>query len=232
MTVAMRTLADGDTAVPVPDRARKDEIGQLAGAFNKMGERLENQREELDRLQQIVEEQLRALEILAITDPLTGLHNRRHFDRQAKLLFEQANRYDQPFAVMLGDIDHFKQINDRFSHAIGDLVLERVGGLLQRAVRTSDVLARYGGEEFVIAFANSAKSEAAQLCERLRQSIQRADWSDLHPDLTVTISIGIAYDTRLGSLEAMLQQADARLYQAKRDGRNQVCAEITESAAS
>jgi len=128
----------------------------------------------------------------------------------------------RPLSVMIGDIDFFKKINDRFSHATGDAVLRQVGAILREHTRGSDVVARYGGEEFVIAFPETELDEAAAFCERLRQKIESHPWRDIHADLAVTMSMGLNGDVGLGSVEKMLAAADALLYQAKHAGRNRV----------
>lgn len=133
-------------------------------------------------------------------------------------------RERRALSVMIGDIDHFKAINDRYSHAIGDAVLRMVADVLRAALRPGDLAARYGGEEFVMLLRDTGAAEAATLCERLRQAIAAADWQEIHPDLAVTISIGVCSDLGLDGPDGMIAAADARLYQAKAEGRNRVCA--------
>jgi diguanylate cyclase (GGDEF)-like protein len=205
---AIRTMpASGELPQPVPQRSN-DEIGDLAAAFNRMGADLMQSHAELREL--------------SVRDPLTQLYNRRHFDAQAAQLFEQAVRYDHPLTVMVGDLDHFKQINDGFSHAVGDEVLRRVARLLQQHTRKSDLLARYGGEEFVIAFAETGMEQAAQQCETLRRLIENQPWQEIQAGLRVTISMGLNADLSLGSVDRMLSAADTQLYAAKHAGRNRV----------
>ena len=134
-----------------------------------------------------------------------------------------AGRYSHPLAFMMSDIDFFKQINDRFSHSVGDDVLRAVAGVFRSNIREIDVVARYGGEEFVIAFPETPIEEAVGLTERLRVSIKEHAWTDIHPDLSVTISMGLSADVGLGSFEQMLAAADKQLYQAKESGRDRVC---------
>ncbi len=208
LTEAIRTMpANGELQQPVPQRSN-DEIGDLAAAFNRMGADLMQSHAELREL--------------SIRDPLTQLYNRRHFDAQAAQLFEQAVRYGHPLTVMVGDLDHFKQINDGFSHAVGDEVLRRVARLLLQHTRKSDLLARYGGEEFVIAFAETGMEQAAQQCETLRRLIENQPWQEMQAGLRVTISMGLNGDLSLGSIDKMLSAADSRLYAAKHAGRNRV----------
>jgi diguanylate cyclase (GGDEF)-like protein len=124
---------------------------------------------------------------------------------------------------MIGDIDHFKQINDRFSHATGDEVLRKVAGIFQSNTRKNDLVARYGGEEFVIAFPETPLEQAVNLCERLREFISNHTWHEINPDLRVTMSMGLNSDLNLDNFEQMLAVADDKLYEAKNAGRNRVC---------
>ena len=150
------------------------------------------------------------------------MFNRRYFDEQSALLYQQAMRHGRAISVMVGDLDYFKSINDDFSHAIGDEVLRRVALILRKNTRSTDVVARYGGEEFVIAFPESTVQQAAIRCEALRAAIEQHTWQEVHPDLRVTMSMGLCDDTKRGSIEKMLAAADEGLYEAKRSGRNRV----------
>jgi two-component system, cell cycle response regulator len=126
---------------------------------------------------------------------------------------------------MMCDIDHFKAINDHFSHATGDEVLRHVARILQANTRASDIVARYGGEEFAIVFTETTAETAVRLAERIRERIEQFDWWEIDPALHVTISIGVdGIVTRPGIAE-MLAAADERLYRAKRGGRNRVVAD-------
>jgi diguanylate cyclase (GGDEF)-like protein len=123
---------------------------------------------QLQEQNQTILQQAAMLQEISVRDGLTKLYNRRHFDEQAALLFAGAKRYDQPLTIMLGDIDHFKKVNDQFSHATGDEVLRQVARLLQDNTRASDIVARYGGEEFVLALPQTPLPQAAAFCEKLR----------------------------------------------------------------
>jgi diguanylate cyclase (GGDEF)-like protein len=210
---------DGETQQEVPVRSR-DEIGILARAFNRMSKNLSRTHAELKASHDRIQAQARELKELSVRDPLTGLFNRRHFDAQAEILYNQSLRYQRPLAVMIGDLDHFKRINDRISHNVGDDVLREVAGIILSNTRKSDIAARYGGEEFVIAFTESTLANARQLCEKLRGLIESHPWDNIHPDLNVTISMGICDNITLGSIEKMLNEADRQLYKAKNLGRN------------
>lgn len=222
LTQAIRHLHNGELGKQI-DINSKDEVGELAQAFNHMSEELARSHKELQESHQKIAEQAEILRDLALRDSLTRLHNRRHFDEQACRLFKQAIQQERPLTIMMGDIDHFKHINDAFSHAVGDQVLRRVGELLRKHTRTSDLVARYGGEEFVIAFVDTSLEQAHQLCDKLRAQIASEDWSDIDPQLKVTMSIGVAQLQREETIDQVVQLADVQLYRAKSAGRNQVC---------
>jgi len=158
----------------------------------------------------------------SLRDALTGLANRRHFD-QVLAGMAGHDRAPPGFALAMIDVDHFKRVNDRFSHLTGDEVLRRLGGLLQLHARQLDLAARYGGEEFTLILVDVDRPTAHIVCERLRAAIAAQPWSTLHPDLIVTVSIGVVHSEEAGGGSAdLLAMADARLYAAKRDGRNRV----------
>ncbi len=170
--------------------------------------------EQLSALHQQLQRQAEALEHLSIRDPLTGLYNRRFLD---EVLSRVSG--NEPFSVAVVDIDDFKKINDRFSHAVGDEVLSRVAAIFCEELRSSDVVARYGGEEFVILFPATLDVLARQVCERVRQRVETHPWDELEPQLVVTLSIGLASGT---APEELMRAADAKLYLAKRSGKNRV----------
>lgn len=222
LTQAIRHLQKGELGKQI-DIKSKDEVGELAQAFNHMSEELARSHAELKASNQKIAEQAEILRELSLRDALTHLHNRRHFDEQAGKLFIHAQRSARPLTIMMGDIDHFKQINDKFSHAVGDKVLRKVSEILQAQTRTTDLVARYGGEEFVIVFVDTPLEQAHQLCDKLRSHIAAYNWSEIHPNLEVTISIGVAQLERDHNLDQVMQNADKQLYRAKSAGRNQVC---------
>jgi diguanylate cyclase (GGDEF)-like protein len=197
-------------------------LGMLAlQRFAKMRIQLEAIVEE--RTKQL-REKTEELEQQAIRDNLTGLYNRRHADRYVAQQLDMAKRHRQPFTVALADIDLFKQINDRHSHATGDTVLRRVADILLDRCRKSDMVARYGGEEFLICFPQTDLRSAGALCEQLRTAVESANWSRYGVGVGVTISFGIAEHWAAASADALLDRADRQLYRAKNDGRNRVVA--------
>ncbi len=199
------------------------EIATLATAFNQMSEELAQGHEALQQSNKTILEQATQLKEMSIRDALTDLYNRRHFDEQAQQLFEQSVRHGHPMTVVMGDIDFFKRINDTYSHATGDVVLKQIAEILRTHMRISDVVARYGGEEFVILLPETPLPQAAALCDKLRQVIESFPWTNVHPELRVTMSMGLCADVAAGTVHAMLNKADTLLYRAKEQGRNQVC---------
>ncbi len=222
LTGAIEAMGEGRLRQTVQIKSR-DEIGLLAGAFNRMSEDLAQAHEKLQQSHAQITQQAAMLKELSVRDELTKLYNRRHYDAQLNQLFEQSRRYKHPLTVMIGDLDHFKRINDTFSHAIGDVVLRHVAVILQKYTRQSDIVARYGGEEFVIAFPETSIEQAHALCERLRAAIEAAPWHQIAPGLRVTMSLGLCDDLTLESAEKMVAGADELLYYAKEHGRNRVC---------
>lgn len=156
-------------------------------------------------------DEIEALRRQSLEDPLTGLANRRFLDRL--LVAAQPG-----LAVAMIDVDHFKSVNDRFSHQTGDEVLRRLGHLLRTACRPTDTAARYGGEEFALLIPDGA----AEFAERVRARVEAYDWSRVAPGLRITVSIGVAVDAEASGPQALVALADARLYEAKRAGRNRV----------
>ncbi|MCK9396645.1 MAG: diguanylate cyclase [Methylobacter sp.] len=222
LTMAIRAMNQGELRQKVTVRG-KDETGILAEAFNRMSADLAHAYEELEESHRTISEQALLLKELSIRDELTQLYNRRYFNEQAIKLFAQMKRYNHSLSFMIGDIDHFKQINDKFSHATGDEVLKAVSGILKNSTRASDIVARYGGEEFVVIFPETPLMQAAEQCERLRKLIEDFPWSTIHPDLQVTMSMGLSDDLSLDSFEHILAAADNNLYRAKAGGRNRLC---------
>ena len=222
LTDAIRAMTLGELRQKVTVRS-KDEIGVLAEAFNRMSADLAHAYEDLEQSNRTINEQTLLLKELSIRDELTQLYNRRHFNEQAAMLFTQMERFKHSLSFMMGDIDYFKQVNDKFSHATGDEVLKIVAEILQTNTRKCDIVARYGGEEFVIIFPETSLIQVIQRCEKLRQLIENYPWSTVQPELHITMSMGLNDDLTLDGFEQMLAVADNKLYQAKANGRNQLC---------
>jgi two-component system, cell cycle response regulator len=169
------------------------------------------------------------LRVYGLIDPLTGVANRRFFERRVGEEIERWLRRREPLVYMLVDIDHFKQVNDQHGHRVGDQVLQQVAQLLGRDLRGADLLARYGGEEFMLLLPNTTAAQGAAIGQRLCNSVARHAFEiEAQRPLAVTISIGIACldaqsaDAAQPPAPWLFQQADAALYQAKQAGRNRI----------
>jgi two-component system cell cycle response regulator len=179
---------------------------------------------ELRERNQQLETMLHHVEALAITDPLTGLFNRRRFADVLKREFAVTKRYKNTLSCLMIDLDHFKRINDRFGHDAGDQVLKETARRLMQTLREVDVPARYGGEEFAVLLPHTGKQEALVAAERVRNAIRAQEFEVGKERLRMTTSIGVSgnVDVPTGQAEDLVKAADFALYEAKRRGRDQV----------
>jgi diguanylate cyclase (GGDEF)-like protein len=174
------------------------------------------------RLVSKAEKQLR---ILATTDPLTQLLNRRSFLEVADSELIQRKRHLAPLAFVLADIDHFKSINDQHGHAVGDAVLKAVSQVLSQAVREQDSVARWGGEEFLILMPNATLEAASMVAERLREKVSAVEVTVGSQTIKVSMTFGVSSHRLEEPVDGPVNRADNALYQGKARGRNQVVAE-------
>jgi diguanylate cyclase (GGDEF)-like protein len=160
---------------------------------------------------------------LALTDPLTGLQNRRSLFELGRVEFARAQRMDRPFCCMMLDLDHFKQINDTYGHPVGDQVLREFAYRCKASVRDIDLIGRYGGEELIILLPETDWETAMQVAERLRATVAAEPIRTADMDIAVTVSIGVATkDENTTQLETLIARADQAMYIAKHKGRNRV----------
>jgi diguanylate cyclase (GGDEF)-like protein len=207
LTEGAKAVSQGDLSFEIPVSSR-DEIGYLTRVFNQMTRALK--------------ETHTSLEQLSTTDELTKLFNRRQLVRVFASELDRMQRSDSELSLMILDIDHFKDFNDRHGHLQGDAFLRETGTFLKGRIRSTDVAARYGGEEFVVLLPGIGKEHAKQKAEWLRKDFESAQFLD-QDSATVTISIGVATCPEDGSSqEELLKKADEALYEAKRQGRNRV----------
>lgn len=186
--------------------------------------------DELKERNRQLEDLLHKLEIMAITDHLTEIYNRRHFEEILKREFARALRYNLHLSCLMADIDHFKRINDTYGHAAGDAVLKEVARLIHSSLREVDVIGRWGGEEFIALLTQAKKADAKKVAERILQSVSAHRFQGLPENEKITISIGVASvpeDGDIDNWEKLIKAADEALYRAKRNGRNRV--ELSES---
>jgi diguanylate cyclase (GGDEF)-like protein/PAS domain S-box-containing protein len=165
------------------------------------------------------------VQLLAITDPLTGLYNRRYFFEAARREFERSRRYQSPLAVILLDIDHFKQVNDTYGHLVGDQVLVTLGKRCRQELREVDVLARYGGEEFIFLLPETGLEAACQAAERVRTRIMGQPFQTAQQRIPISVSLGVSCREELpecADLQELVRRADLALYVTKDTGRGRV----------
>jgi diguanylate cyclase (GGDEF)-like protein len=193
--------------------AIRDENGEVVGGL----ETFHDVSTEMSALAQVEE-----LTSQALLCPLTAVGNRRYAEQMLETKFDEMNRNASSLGLIFIDIDHFKSINDKHGHAIGDLALKMVARTLASAMRTYDFLARWGGEEFIAILPNLDQPQLEILAERLRALVEKSS-ADISGDtLLVTISLGAVVVNPLDKVELAVNRADALMYQSKRDGRNRV----------
>jgi two-component system cell cycle response regulator len=163
------------------------------------------------------------LEDMATTDGLTGLLNRQAFMQRAEKEYSRTRKYSRPLSVVMIDVDHFKSINDRYGHAVGDEVLRAMSKICQQSLRGSDVLGRIGGEEFVLLLPDTPQANAIYVAERMREQLGHSSIEIDSLKLNITASFGVA-TMRDDDAEftTLLERADVAMYDAKHGGRNQV----------
>jgi diguanylate cyclase (GGDEF)-like protein len=224
-------VSAGDLDVHLPVRGR-DELADLTSAFNDMARRVRESRDELaqaasalarsnDQLEQAKER----FRTQAITDALTGLFNRRHFEDTLDEQIERASAEGWSLSLLLLDLDHFKQYNDRWGHTEGDSELRRVAALVQRTVRSTDIAFRYGGEELAVLLPSCAKDQAVGVAEKVRLAVGSGTQRPSRFGARTTVSVGVATFPEDGRVaRGLVDTADAALYQAKALGRDRVVA--------
>lgn len=198
----------------------EDNLKDLAARLHVNESELQRVRDDRDSDR----EEMRNLRVYAERDPLTGVCNRRGLERVLQRLECEREQAVFAVAVILCDIDHFKQINDRFGHAAGDAVLRRFAQVLNGLIRTEDVLVRTGGEEFLVLLTDTSLAKAEALAHRLRSGIEAGRFETDQGEMAVTASFGVAGQARHrgADISALIDLADQRMYQAKRNGRNRV----------
>lgn len=213
----------------------KDELEDRVGART---DALVRQADELRRVSDSLREANRVKEGLLIElqrkteeldrqnkeDSLTGLYNRRYMDVRLAQELERAQRFGRDISIAMADLDFFKNINDRWSHTVGDEVLRVTAQIFRRECRSIDIISRYGGEEFIFCFPETDIAGAMKVCEKIRTSMAEYDWDTVHPGLKVTISIGVAGGSLCYDQDVLQKYADQKLYEAKDTGRDRVCA--------
>lgn len=183
----------------------------------------------IERTNRELEEALERNRALALTDAMTALPNRRHAEPILTQKVAEGCRYGRPLSVAVIDVDHFKSVNDRHGHAVGDAVLTALGRVLSDVAREADVAARWGGEEFVVICPETSLEGALVLAERVRKQVEGHRFAS---GLPITVSIGVAERRHDDTAETLFERADAALYRAKRRGRNRVASDALASSVT
>lgn len=218
LAVAHEGLDQPREALAAIKKAREFDLRMMDSEAVANAERLER-RSEMARI-------TRELTRLAHEDALTGLTNRRGLEVVLTDDFARGFK-EKPGALMMIDADHFKTVNDRFGHGVGDMVLRALAELIRKCSRGNDLAVRWGGEEFILWLPNTGPEQAAQIAERLRELIAMHAWNAIRSELNVTASIGVAYshEATVDSAQTLIDAADRRLYAAKEQGRNRAVGE-------
>ena len=215
----------GDYLFTIPLVVEKNlTVAKLYKENEKLRSELERALGEVRHKNSQLEESLKMVEEMAATDALTGLYNRRHFNRVLDQLFSESERLDTDLSCAMIDLDGYKQLNDTFGHAMGDQLLAIAGKVILANMRRMDVAARYGGDEFVLLLPHATAQEAASVAQRIRDEFSQGSAMLLRRNEGVGMSVGIASrknNCATGG-EQLLALADAALYQAKGNGRNRV----------
>ncbi len=221
----MRQLGEQVAGALADARAFEDLENYRRNLEERVTERtaeLEKANAEKERLIAMLRERSLRLERESQEDALTGVANRRCFMQRLAAEIEVALAVGQPLSIAIADLDHFKAVNDELGHPIGDQALRQSAALMRRSCSQSDLVARVGGEEFALVLPGMTRADATVFCESLRAAVASYDWRVIHPDLAITISIGLAQWDGSAELDELVNTADAQLYRAKRAGRNQV----------
>ncbi|WP_315779062.1 MULTISPECIES: GGDEF domain-containing protein [unclassified Bradyrhizobium] len=197
---------------------------QMRETNRVLEERLSLSKDEISGLQHSLE----AIRAESLTDPLTGLGNRKYFDRMIETAVQTGLATDQPLSLLMFDIDHFKSFNDSYGHLTGDQVLRLVGMTLKHAIKGQDIAARYGGEEFAVVLPNTSLRQALTVADQIRRAVTAKELKKKSTGEIlgrVTISVGVSMLRAGDDTDALIERADACLYAAKRGGRNKVVCE-------
>ncbi len=234
LTDAARRIAEDEVEVELPEHEAPDEVGVLTRTFRLMWSRLTSKALDLERsraeteqaVQQMREKNAElqraneVLEQLSITDGLTKLHNHRYFQEQLRREIRRADRMEDPLALVLIDIDHFKKWNDEFGHAGGDEILRGIAQVMNDLVRETDILARYGGEEFALILPKTEVEGAVHLAEKIRSGVAETKLVEDLPEDHMPLTVSIGVNVYGGNQRDLFEGADRALYRAKDSGRD------------
>jgi diguanylate cyclase len=219
----LEVAQSGDQVKTVVESLMKS-TREMRDTNKALEDRLTLSKSEISNLQQSLE----AIRAESLTDPLTGLGNRKYFDRSIDSAVQNALASGEPLSLLMFDIDHFKSFNDSYGHLTGDQVLRLVGMSLRQTIKGQDITARYGGEEFAVVLPNTAMRQALTVADHIRRAVMAKELKKKSTGEIlgrVTISVGVSMLTPDDDTDSLIERADACLYAAKRNGRNRVVCE-------
>jgi diguanylate cyclase len=229
-TERLSAAADREQVMKVVEMLVKTTL-EMRDTTRALEERLTLSKTEISNLQQSLE----AIRAESLTDPLTGLGNRKYFDRSIDTAIETALATGEPLSLLMFDIDYFKSFNDSYGHLTGDQVLRLVGMSLKQSIKGQDITARYGGEEFAVVLPNTALRQALTVADHIRRAVMSKELKKKSTGEIlgrVTISVGVSVLKPGDDADSLIERADACLYAAKRGGRNRVVCEADSEYAA
>jgi diguanylate cyclase len=222
-TEQLAVAQDRDQVKPIVASLLQSTL-EMRDTNKALEDRLSLSKTEISNLQQSLE----AIRAESLTDPLTGLGNRKYFDRSIETAVQNALAAGEPLSLLMFDIDHFKSFNDSYGHLTGDQVLRLVGMSLRQTIKGQDITARYGGEEFAVVLPSTALRQALTVADHIRRAVMAKELKKKSTGEIlgrVTISVGVSMLKPDDDIHSLLERADACLYAAKRNGRNRVICE-------
>ncbi|NRA22345.1 MAG: GGDEF domain-containing protein [Oceanospirillaceae bacterium] len=211
-----------DRIVDAVDSLKNEEFKRdenLLVNYNELKQRLSSMEQEAEKVQEYLEKERRQARL----DALTGLPNRTAYNEIMAYQIEQFRRYQQPLSLVMGDLDHFKLVNDNYGHLAGDKVLTLVAKILGKGVRGADLVTRYGGEEFVMILPRTTAAQAGEVMDKIRRHICKIPFNYRGKPINISMSFGVSEAIAGDSIERLFSRADTALYKAKENGRNNVC---------
>jgi diguanylate cyclase len=223
-TQKLSVARNGDQVKAIVESLVKS-TSEIRDTNKALEDRLSRSKNEISNLQQSLE----AIRAESLTDPLTGLGNRKYFDRSIETAVRNALANGEPLSLLLFDIDHFKSFNDSYGHLTGDQVLRLVGMSLKQTIKAHDIAARYGGEEFAVLLPKTALRQALSVADQIRRAVMAKELKKKSTGEILgrlTISVGVSMLKPDDDTNSLIERADACLYAAKRNGRNRVICEV------
>ena len=221
ITKALHRLSSGDKSIFFTTLTYKDAISRMERAYNQLRNSL-IKADYANILMYLQKKKTQTYAKLSDEDALTGINNRRAFMRQLELITHEATLNNTPVSLCILDIDHFKRINDTYGHDTGDVLLKAFAHNVHISLRQGDIFARIGGEEFALLLPHTPYKTGCKVAQRIIETIASLRFEDIDPNLHMTVSIGMAAYSPGMDIKAFLHEADQKLYQAKREGRNRV----------